>query len=196
MRGPPLLAVLELERRGHVVAGEALRALVRQVGAAGIGDPDLGGPAMRAQPGQDVAASSAPRSRHRRTGSRSQRQSAPTTSPARAATATPLSAAFSGDGGQAIGSISAASSARAGAGRRRSRRARRRRRNRARGLPRDQRRVVEHMSGEGLAAGPGEGPERGRRCRLGQPGLGRLPDRRDLASRDGADLGHERGGGR
>ena len=56
-----------------------------------------------------------------------------------------------------------------------------------------QRRVVEDTAGQGLRAGPGEGPERRRDAFAGEPRLRRLPDRGDLGREMEADLGDERG---
>jgi hypothetical protein len=47
-------------------------------------------------------------------------------------------------------------------------------------LARDDLGIVEDVARQGLAAGPGEGPERRRQADLGQGLFGQLPDRRDL----------------
>ena len=55
--------------------------------------------------------------------------------------------------------------------------------------------MIEEMAGQGLAAGPGEGPiGRGQAVAL-EIGLGRMPDGQDLAREIKLDLGHQRRGG-
>ena len=56
----------------------------------------------------------------------------------------------------------------------------------------DDRGIVQHMAGQCLATRPCEGPERRFQIAFGEPGLGRLPDRRDLAGEMQRDLGNQR----
>ena len=126
---------------------------------------------------------------------RSQRQGAPTTSPGSAATVTPLAAAFRRIAAMASGSISAASAmapARAQA---------------IAAMPPaggevqhapagDDGGMVQDVPRQGLAARPGERPERRLDVALRQPVLGRLPDRGDLGGEVQGHFRHEWRGGR
>ncbi len=61
-------AVLQFQAGRHAVDGEGGQAVARQIGASGIGEPDLGVAAPCGAARAGYAPSSAPRSRRRRTG--------------------------------------------------------------------------------------------------------------------------------
>ena len=64
------------------------------------------------------------------------------------------------------------------------------------GRRKDEFRVIEHIAGERLPAGPGEGPERGRQTHLAQFLLGLAPEGQCFMGELEVDLRHQRHGHR
>ena len=162
------LGILQGSRDRHCVGREAVEPVARQVGAAGIADQHRRCPAPA---GRRANRSRPRRGRARRRCRRPARGRRRAPLPRRSsetgldAAATPLAAALRRIAAMAKGSRSLATTCRAPAiGPRRSPRGRSRRRSRAPGARPTIAGMIEEVAGEGLAAGPGEGPERRRQA--------------------------------